>query len=67
MELHVRKGKRGRKGNARLTEQLHTRVSADAKQYLDRIAEESGYRPSLVLDSMLLYFKEKEIEFVNIN
>lgn len=64
MELHVHKDKPGRKGSTYLSEQLHTRVSGEAKQYLDRLVEKSGYKPSVILDSMLLYFKEKKIEFV---
>jgi len=64
MELHVNKEKKGRKGSSYLTEQLHTRVSGEAKQYLDELVEKSGYKPSVILDSMLLYFKEKRIEFV---
>ena len=64
MELHVQKEKPGRKGTPYLTEQLHARVSGDAKRYLDQLVEKSGYKPSFILDSMLLYFKGKRIEFV---
>ena len=67
MELHVQKEKLGRRGSAYLTEQLHARVSGEAKKYLDHLVEESEYKPSFILDSMLLYFKEKRIEFVNKN
>ena len=64
MELQIQKEKPGRRGSTYLTEQLHTRVSGEAKKYLDRLVEKSGYKPSFILDSMLLYFKEKKIEFV---
>jgi len=64
MELHIQKEKLGRRGSAYLTEQLHARVSGKAKTYLDHLVEESGYKPSFILDSMLLYFREKRIEFM---
>jgi hypothetical protein len=63
MEIPVYKSKRKR--DAYLTEQIHSRVSKGAKHYLDDLCDQSGYKPSTVIDAILLYCKNKDIKFIN--